>query len=213
MLPVFLDVTSEVSVDKAPCVMELTSVRVFLLEPTLPAMAGNPIVVLDDDEFTDRDGFASFAGGSTLALDIPESMVLNASVTLDPKLMVSATVSLFNVELFWTTIPISISGMGFVDAAGGPCWLDWSFCAVSRDGCRVSPACTRAGGGLLGTTIVFPCLTSLSDFDDGLELVLVLLPWASDMAENDILMSPSIVPVSAMFFIRAVIDRSEESSS
>ena len=141
-----------------------------------------------------------------LALYFPEYIVLDASVSLDGKLMVSATASLLKVDSFWTTMLMSISGMGSVDAAGGPCWLDWSFCAVSRDGCRVSPACTRAGGGLLGTTIVFPCLTSLSDFDDGLELVLVLLPWASDMAENDILMSPSIVPVSAMFFIRAVIN-------
>ena len=63
VLPVFFDVTSEVSVDRIPCVMELKSVRVFLLEPTLWAVVGNPDVVLDDDEATDRDGFTRFAGG------------------------------------------------------------------------------------------------------------------------------------------------------
>ena len=60
-----------------------------------------------------------------MALYIPESIVLNAPVSLDGKLMVSTTVSLLNVESFLTTIPISISGMGSVDAAGGPCWSDW----------------------------------------------------------------------------------------
>ena len=110
VLPVFLDVPSEVSVDKIPCVRELTSVRVFLLEPTLWAMAGTPIVVLGGgDEFTDSDGFARFAGDSTLVLDTSEFTVLNAPVSLDGKLMVSAIVSFLKVKSFWTTIPISIS--------------------------------------------------------------------------------------------------------
>ena len=44
-----------------------------------------------------------------MALDIPESMVLKAPVSLDGKLMVSATVSFLKIELFWMTIPMSIS--------------------------------------------------------------------------------------------------------
>ena len=156
MLPVFFDVISEVSVENIPCVMELTSVRAFLLEPTLWAVGGTPVVVLDDDEFTDSEVFARFAGGSTLTLYNPEFMVLNAPVSLDGKLMVSAIVSLLKAESFWTTIPISNSAKGSVDAAGCPCWLDWSFCAVFRDGCGVSPVRSEAGGGMLGTTIVFP---------------------------------------------------------
>ena len=53
VLPVFFEVPLEISTDESPCVRELTSVPAFLLEPTLPAAAGNPIVVLDDGEFTD----------------------------------------------------------------------------------------------------------------------------------------------------------------
>ena len=138
---------------------------------------------------------------------------LDAPVSLDGKLMVSTTASLLKVESFWTTIPISISGKGSMDTVRGLCWPDWSFCALFRVGCVVSPVRSAASGGFLGTATIFPWLASLSNFDDGLEVDLVFLLSASDMAENDILMSSSVVPVSAMFFIRAVIDRSEELSS
>ena len=54
VLPVFFDVPLETAMDERSFVRELTSVPVFLLDPILPAAAGNPIVVLDDDdEFTD----------------------------------------------------------------------------------------------------------------------------------------------------------------
>ena len=138
--------------------------------------------------------------------------MLDAPVSLDGKLMVSTTVTLLKAESFWTTIPISISAKGVVDAVGSCCWPGWSFCAVFSDGCGVSPARTGAGGGILGTAIVFPCLTSLSGFDDRLTLVLLVL--GSDMAENDVLMSSSVVVVgSVTFFRRWIIDRSEESLS
>ena len=156
VLPFFLDVTSEVSVDKAPCVRELTSVRVFLLEPTLWAVAGTPVVMLDDDEFTDSEVFARFAGGSTLALDTPEFIVLNEAISLDRKLVISAIVSLMKADWVWIPMHISISAKGSVDTVDGPCWLDWSFCAVLRYGCGVSPVRSEAGGGFRGTTTVFP---------------------------------------------------------
>ena len=53
VFPVFFDVPLEISTDESCCVRALTSVPAFLLEPTLPAAAGTPIVVLDDDAFTD----------------------------------------------------------------------------------------------------------------------------------------------------------------
>ena len=110
VLPVFLDVPSEVSVDKIPCVMELKSVPAFLLEPTLWAVVGNPDVVLDDDDaFMDRDGFARFAGCLTSVPSILEFIVLDAPVALEIKLMASATVSLLKAASFLTTIPMSIS--------------------------------------------------------------------------------------------------------
>ena len=140
-----------------------------------------------------------------LALYFPEYIVLDASVSLDGKLMVSATASLLKAESFWTTMPISNSATGSVDTTGGACWPDWSFCAVFRDGCVESPVRPDAGSGFSASATVFPWLTSLSGFDDGSEVDLVLLLSASDMAENDILMSSSVVPVSAMFFIRPVI--------
>ena len=122
VLPVFFDVLSEASVDKIPSVMELTSVREFLLELKLSAMVGTPVVMLDDDdEFPDCDVFARFAGGSTLTLYIPSLSWLDARVALDGKLMVSATVSLLKVKSFWITISISILGTGAVDTAGGSC--------------------------------------------------------------------------------------------
>ena len=53
VLPVFFEVPLEISTDESSPVRELTSVPVFLLEPTLWAVVGTPIVVLDDDAFTD----------------------------------------------------------------------------------------------------------------------------------------------------------------
>ena len=55
VLPVFLDVSLEVSVDQIPSEMDHTSVPLFLLRPTLWAGTETPIVVLDDIGFTNRD--------------------------------------------------------------------------------------------------------------------------------------------------------------
>ena len=68
VLPVFLDVDLETAMDESSPVREITSVPAFLLEPTPWAVRGTPVVVLDDDEAADCDGFARFFGGLTLAL-------------------------------------------------------------------------------------------------------------------------------------------------
>ena len=82
------------------------------------------------------------------------------------------------------------------------------------DGGNVSLACTEAGSIFVGTTMTVPCLTSLSGFDDRMEVDLVLLLPASDMAGNDSLMSSSVGVVGLMLLSRrAVINRSEELSS
>ena len=53
VLPVFFDVPLEIPMDESSSVRGLTSVPVFLLDPTLWAVGGKPTDVLDNGEVTD----------------------------------------------------------------------------------------------------------------------------------------------------------------